>query len=61
MVKEFQPVSLFKLSSNNIQVTYSSSGMEGSSLPSYRDRGLNCQSRGRNPLRKDVFPTELHT
>jgi hypothetical protein len=50
MVREHQPANLFELSSEDIQVAYSSSSIKGSPLLSYRNGKLNCQFSGEEIL-----------
>jgi hypothetical protein len=46
MAKEFQQANLFELNDADIQVTYTSSSLDGSPLFSYRDANINCQFNG---------------
>jgi hypothetical protein len=46
MIKEFRQANLFELCNSGIQITYLSSGIEGSPLFSYRDGNIYCQFRG---------------
>jgi hypothetical protein len=46
MKKEFQKANLFELSGGSIQVTYTTSGLEGIPLFSYRDSNVNIQYSG---------------
>ena len=46
MLKEFQKANLFELSGGGIQITYTTSGLEGIPLFSYRDNNMNLQFSG---------------
>jgi hypothetical protein len=46
MEKEFHQANLFELSGDGIQVTCSTSGLEGLPLFSYRNGNINCQFSG---------------
>jgi hypothetical protein len=62
MEKEFQQANLFELGGDGIQVTYSTSGLEGLPLFSYRNGNINCQFKGgRNPLSNDRDRSVLYS